>query len=614
MEGARVEPQSSQQSAETLPHECDVVMKGGITSGVIYPRLVSQLSKVYTLRSIGGTSAGAIAAAAAAAAQLGVAAGSAPDAFTRLERLPAVLGESVAGLSGSRLLHLFQPRAQLRRHFAVLMAGLNVRAGATRLARVLGSLEAHFPLGGLFGAVPGAVLLATSTGIGRWISTALVLLGAVVGALTHALLSLFRNLPQAGFGLCDGMCAPDEEPQALTPWLHGYLNELAGKGLGEPLTFGELWAGQLRARGAPSPYTQGNSKSIQLAMVTTALNLRRPFLLPFESNDIYFCEQELRKLFPLPVADWMVQHARPSVTANRLSAPERRILALPVADDLPVLFAVRLSLSFPLLLSAIPLYGVDRTLKANAEKATVLTRVYFSDGGICSNFPVYFFDAPLPSRPTFGVDLRDFHPEHLDRRVWLPEVLRNNQGLKTYIPPLLDVPGFSSVVGFLSSILETMQNWRDQMQLVMPGFRDRIVHVSHSSDEGGLNLDMPRDVIERLGNAGVDAAQALIDAFEKPGSEGWANHRRIRLRTLVGAIQKQLDALAKALSAPDEPTWETIALDERPPSYPFRTEAEREGALKLLRILEKASQELLKVDLDSGSPQPRPEWRATPKI
>jgi hypothetical protein len=48
--------------------ECDIVMKGGITSGVIYPLAVCELAGVYRLRNIGGTSAGAIAATAAAAA------------------------------------------------------------------------------------------------------------------------------------------------------------------------------------------------------------------------------------------------------------------------------------------------------------------------------------------------------------------------------------------------------------------------------------------------------------------------------------------------------------------------------------------------------------------
>jgi Patatin-like phospholipase len=48
---------------------CDVVMKGGITSGVVYPKAISELARVYSFKNIGGASAGAIAAAAAAAAE-----------------------------------------------------------------------------------------------------------------------------------------------------------------------------------------------------------------------------------------------------------------------------------------------------------------------------------------------------------------------------------------------------------------------------------------------------------------------------------------------------------------------------------------------------------------
>src|ERR1700719_3859784 len=47
--------------------KCDIVMKGGITSGVVYPGAVSEIAKDFNLRGIGGTSAGAIAAAAAPA-------------------------------------------------------------------------------------------------------------------------------------------------------------------------------------------------------------------------------------------------------------------------------------------------------------------------------------------------------------------------------------------------------------------------------------------------------------------------------------------------------------------------------------------------------------------
>src|SRR5205823_13681287 len=48
---------------------CDLVMKGGITSGVVFPKAVARLSHQYRFRDIGGTSAGAIAAGGAAAAE-----------------------------------------------------------------------------------------------------------------------------------------------------------------------------------------------------------------------------------------------------------------------------------------------------------------------------------------------------------------------------------------------------------------------------------------------------------------------------------------------------------------------------------------------------------------
>jgi predicted acylesterase/phospholipase RssA len=47
--------------------KCDIIMKGGITSGIVYPKAVCRLALEYRFRSIGGTSAGAIAAAATAA-------------------------------------------------------------------------------------------------------------------------------------------------------------------------------------------------------------------------------------------------------------------------------------------------------------------------------------------------------------------------------------------------------------------------------------------------------------------------------------------------------------------------------------------------------------------
>ena len=54
--------QEASMVADEGRRECDLVMKGGITSGIVYPKAVLALKDTYTFRNIGGTSAGAIAA------------------------------------------------------------------------------------------------------------------------------------------------------------------------------------------------------------------------------------------------------------------------------------------------------------------------------------------------------------------------------------------------------------------------------------------------------------------------------------------------------------------------------------------------------------------------
>ena len=54
-----------------LRSSIDVTMKGGVTSGVIYPLALCELAREFRLRNVGGASAGAIAASFAAAAEVG---------------------------------------------------------------------------------------------------------------------------------------------------------------------------------------------------------------------------------------------------------------------------------------------------------------------------------------------------------------------------------------------------------------------------------------------------------------------------------------------------------------------------------------------------------------
>src|SRR5262245_33357208 len=228
----------------------------------------------------------------------------APDLAQDVERLPVVRIDAIAPESGS-----FNWKDYFRRLLIALEEPESLAVW-------------RFPIGALLGASVGIVLISTSYGIGRVLSVILAIFGLVLGAWLAALWTLGRHLPGNLFGLCSGMPNRANATDALTPWLHEYLNGLAGKSSDEPLTFGELWAGVLRGPGAPAPYDGKSSKAIDLAMITTAVNLARPFRIPFESRDLFFVEEELQPLFPKAVADWIVNKARPSATATSFSTSD----------------------------------------------------------------------------------------------------------------------------------------------------------------------------------------------------------------------------------------------------------------------------------------------------
>lgn len=238
--------------------ECDLVMKGGITSGIVYPLAVVEIARAFRLRSIGGTSAGAIAAAAAAAAELGRQRGSNPNGFKELENLPAYLVATAAGGRGTKLMALFKPSPSLRPLFDVFLAVMGARGGKRRIVAGLRALAPHFGLAILLGmAVVGvplgwAVARSNIDFVWAWVLAA-ALAGGVFVALLHALRLLLHELPRNRFGACSGM-PPADDPapgEALTVWLTDYLDKLCGQAVAQartgnpadpekPLTFGDL--------------------------------------------------------------------------------------------------------------------------------------------------------------------------------------------------------------------------------------------------------------------------------------------------------------------------------------------------------------------------------------
>lgn len=607
-------------------HLCDLVMKGGVTSAVVYPLTVCELATVYSFKNIGGTSAGAIAAAAAAAAECGRRDGN-KDAksFTGLASMPDWIGKP------GRLEAMFEPDRSTRELFRLAMAGMNPPSVIGKIGSVCGQLLLRYPLTVISLAL-GILLILYSlwdqlTGISRFYVFGTTLLLAACLFLVRVVMSLYRqltrNLPANFYGLCrgyDGKSTSNDAP--LINWMSRYLNELAGKPLAKgPLTFGDLYrAGG--APGEPEPSSPG-SKAINLEMMTTAVTLGRPFRLPFRDPDriFYFSDTDFRTLFPNSVVDHMVANARVDEGQVPVARGVESLYGFPDAENLPVVVAARMSLSFPVLLSAIPLYAVDFTLEENHKareegRPPRADRCWFSDGGICSNLPIHFFDAPLPQWPTFAINLKQFHPDHQEEKdaVWLPQSARSG-----WLPvwSRFEKSGeFGRVSGFLWAIINTMQNWQDNTQARVPGYRDRLVHVSQRDNEGGLNLNMPEPVIKILADRGRRAGIELIKRFdERDGvKRGWTEHRWVRFRSCMSLTVDWLRHIVASYPraiAPDAPLPEILRRGPKDPPSAYRLDPSDQAlAAKAMDELTSTAKEWSDgKGFQSEPPKPTPELR-----
>src|SRR3989442_1415411 len=84
---------------------------------------------------------------------------------------------------------------------------------------------------------------------------------------------------------------------------------------------------------------------------------------------------------------------------------------------------------------------------------------------------------------------------------------------------------------------------QSDLQRAAPGFRDRIVTIRHTRDEGGLNLDMVTRDIETMAASGRLGAEKLIAAFARPESletDFLTYHRWVRIRSLLNVLQRAM--------------------------------------------------------------------------
>ena len=429
--------------------------------------------------------------------------------------------------------------------------------------------------------------------------------------------------------MCSGY-DPDEEKTdpPLTTWLTCELDALAGtSNRAAPLTFGDLW-GEEAVGDASKP------KDINLEVITTSLTHGAPLRLPteWEENTFWFDEREFGDLFPRRVVKHMVDRARPSASGD--SYPH--LHHFPAPNEIPVVVAIRMSLSFPLLISAIPVLAKDFTRSVDATGERVddekrqPERCWLSDGGIVANFPIHLFDSPVPRWPTFGVSLRKFghdwpEPGAESDKVHVPAT--NGSGWMRVWNPWDGKKGGALVQAFLGSILDTSRNWLDRAQARGPGFRDRIATIGHDEREGGMNLEMDRDTITAMSGRGKLAAEELINHFAVPPQTEaittWENQRWARHRSFLGALEKLLAAYQLGIEDRDPDDPPLLELIERPnedlPSYEF----EDPNAEAKRTLTRRITEELYELTLSwrpadarlrgDDAPAPLPELGARPR-
>ena len=654
---------------------CDLVLTGGVASGVVYPWAIIELARHFRFHSIAGTSVGAIAACLAAAAEYGRRTGFA-DSFEAIRRVPASLAEPVSrpgdppGRTVTRMESLFQPGPHGQRLFGLVRdliaahyapgpgsgrAWRGARAVACTLwrhyrRRVLPSLAAAATLVliALVLVLPGPV-----SGLGAWFpwslpgllaTGALLLLSAGVLLVQALWQDIRKGIIGHHYGLCSGRTPPGTAAQPGLPsfveWLHEGVQFSAGRlRLDRPLTFEDLWnapgapgqAGTAAAGGGGPQQRPG----IVLQMMTTNVTHRRPYRLPLPDavTRLFYRRAEFEHFFPPQILDALVAASvpyRPLAPGDPGLPPELEdLLELPGAR-MPIVVAARLSMSFPLLFSAVPLYALDIEQDARdgqpsaATPRTAFRRCWFSDGGVAMNFPIQLFDEALPRWPTFGIFLGERRPEkeaseRPEDAVELPAHPRAGAHDGWALPEehAAARPGHAgTLAALLATMIDTARSWHHRVAMMQPHVRTRVARLRLRSDEGDLNIVMPREKILGMAHEyGTEAGRRLARQFV--GTDGapagaWGQHRWVRLQLLVEGLRELLQGLrSSAAGAPlSRPMAQALRealvrnpLEEGgPPLTPQQVQVLQAG----LQALESAEQALACLDVAAQPDRPTP--------
>lgn len=664
---------------------CDLVLTGGLASGVVYPWAIVEIARKYRFRNIGGTSVGAMAAALAAAAEYGRRTGyEAP--FEALRRAPASLARELPD-GRTRMLSLFHTNAHGAR--LIWLWGRLARGNKDRtedenprcprrggVMRAVGLALCAYKTPLILGALAGALLAIAVAWLlgqppGDWTGPTIVfvllmaLLGAALFGVGAVCSDIRSGLIKNSYGLCKGgttkFSGNVPGSTGITEWLHEAIQRSAGLKVDDaPLTFRDLWCAPMypgAARQPCGPDDPPSCRAIDLQMITTSVTHGRPYRLPLAdpTSRLFFRRVDLVDFVPTGVLDALVKAACPYAPRSKSDPPANEttvgVLELP-GVDMPVVVAARLSLSFPLLFSAVPLLAIDYEAPRGER---MLRRCLFTDGGVSSNFPIHLFDAAIPRWPTFGFWL-DRRPPYKSKSgnadVWLPEFNGRGWGdswnrfdpesrcaktkavpscVQCEDPPLGSLKSDAKMLfGFLHSMILGATDWRDRTSFRLPHVRNRVARIMLMPDEGGLHIGMPREqILEMAHRYGTNAGRQFVECFkERDGrpARAWSEQRWIRFNLLVNGLRERLKGLATsaAWSTDSVPLQRAIerairrATEDREPVKDHDgdnkiTTKTAKSLAELLRELERL-EAVLQATPEAFASQPVPELRLRPPL
>lgn len=540
------------------------------------------------------------------------------------------------------------------------------------------------------------VLLCNSSNL-FWHVTLTYLAALICLLATAPLYSLFSQVCKlirlTGSGMCTGMRAEGSLNPGLSEWLHEGVQNSANLPFHKPLTFGNLWdapGGPKDAQGSREP------QSIDLRMITTCLSHGRIYELPLadEGSLVMFRLSEFKPYFPVDVVNHLRRVSKrmsfedcallqrrykermaaidPSAMLGQLCLGKLRLLPfrlnaefdkaedatnglndpdireLPSAD-LPIVVAARLSMSCPVLFQNMRLIGFN--LDKHIEDVNFV-RLWFSDGGIGSNFPIHLFDKAIPRWPSFGLKILE-DPPRLNSsakpiKSYIPFAHKDGaddnlvypRDVSAFTAPDVKDVSVSSFVKLLFSIYTSAKDGHDQSYLRMPDVRNRVVRIYLNNRAGNmLNLKIePVRIIDLAlvvgAEGGRNAALAYLADVKIPGYGDWANswqdHRWVRFNMLTRGLRSYLKGFTHAVhlaGIPDSMNCNTLIEQikqsvQTPPLQSMAkpsdeitlTQAQSDQLLKIVEAISALEAELQALDSPLPySPQPLPVLRFMPK-